>query len=135
MHTEAQHELSGQLLRTDAPTDHDGNGEDFAPTDLLTTALGTCFLTVMGITAKQKGWGLGEITVEVDKQMTSEGPRKIKSIALQIAMPSELSPEQLKVLQEATKDCPVLRNLEGSMEIIVNWQSKQRSDQTSLNFY
>ena len=86
----------------------------------------------MGITAKQKGWELGEITVEVDKTMTCKGPRKIESIELQIAMPSELTHEQLKVLQEATKDCPVLRNLEGSIEIIVNWRSAKRSDQTLM---
>ena len=88
----------------------------------------------MGITAKRKGWKLGEMSVEVTKTMTSEGPRRIKSIALQIAMPSDLSPKQLKVLRGATKDCPVLRNLEGSMEIIVNWKSTKSSDQTLLNF-
>ena len=77
----------------------------------------------MGITAKRKGWKLDEMSVEVTKTMTSEGPRRIKSIALQIAMPADLSPQQLKVLQSATKDCPVLRNLEGSMEIIVNWKN------------
>ena len=69
MHTEALHKLSGQKLRTDAPIDHAGKGEYFAPTDLLATALGTCFLTVMGITAKEKGWELDEITIEIDKKM------------------------------------------------------------------
>ena len=66
--------------------------------------------------------------------MTREGPRRIKSIALQIAMPADLSAEQLKVLQAATKDCPVLRNLEGSMEIIVNWKRTKSSGQTLLKF-
>ena len=88
----------------------------------------------MGITAKRKGWKLGEMSVEVTKTMTSEGPRRIESIALQIAMPADLSAEQLKVLQAATKDCPVLRNLEGSMEIIVNWKSTKSRDQILLNF-
>jgi len=88
----------------------------------------------MGITSKRKGWKLSEMSIEVTKTMTSEGPRRIKSIALQIAMPSDLSPKQLKVLQAATKDCPVLRNLEGSMEIIVNWKRTKSSEQTLLNF-
>ena len=83
---------------------------------------------MIGITAKRKGWKLGEMSVEVTKTMTSEGPRKIKAIELQIAMPSDLSPKQLKVLQGATEDCPVLRNLEGSMEIIVNWESAERRE-------
>ncbi len=62
---------SGETLRTDAPIDHAGKGENFAPTDLLATAVGTCFLTVMGITAKEKGWKLDEITVAIDKKMTT----------------------------------------------------------------
>ena len=121
MHTEAKHVHSGEKLRTDAPVDHAGKGENFAPTDLLATAVGTCFLTVMGITAKEKGWELDEITVEIDKKMTTQAPRKIESLLLQIDMPPDLTSEQLEVLQKATKDCPVLRNLYDSIKIKVKW--------------
>ncbi len=134
MHTEAQHVNSGQILRTDAPVDHAGKGENFAPTDLLATAVGTCFLTVMGITAKEKGWELGEITVAIEKKMTIHGPRKIESLLLQIEMPSDLEPDQLKVLQKATKDCPVLRNLDDSIRIDVQWNQSKSKKKTSLNF-
>ncbi len=134
MHTEAQHKYSGQKLRTDAPLDHAGNGENFAPTDLLATALGTCFLTVMGITAKEKGWPLDEIKLEIDKKMATQGPRKINSLFLQIEMPSSLSPHQLKVLQQATNDCPVLRNLKDSIKIKVHWNQVTNKKKTFLNF-
>ncbi len=129
MHTEAHHLYSGQKLRTDAPVDHEGKGENFAPTDLLATAVGTCFLTVMGITAKGKGWKFGEITVVIEKKMTTHGPRKIESLSLQIEMPSDLDSDQLKVLRKATNDCPVLRNLNDSIRINVKWnqaKSKKR---------
>jgi putative redox protein len=56
LHCAAEHEPSGMTLSTDAPHDHDGRGETFSPTDLLATALGTCILTVMGITAKRRNW-------------------------------------------------------------------------------
>ena len=116
---------SGEKLRTDAPVDHAGKGENFAPTDLLATAVGTCFLTVMGITAKEKGWKLDEIKVEIDKKMTTQGPRKIRSLLLQIDMPPNLGADQLKVLKKITKVCPVLRNLNDSIKIKVKWnQSK-----------
>ena len=59
MHTEAKHSLSGSVIYTDAPKDHNGDGKDFAPTDLLASALGTCVITIMGIEAKRRGWELG----------------------------------------------------------------------------
>jgi len=134
LHTEAKHVASGEKLRTDAPVDHAGKGENFAPTDLLATAVGTCFLTVMGIIAKEKGWKLDEITVEIDKKMTTQGPRKIGSLLLQIDMPPNLGADQLKVLQQATKDCPVLRNLNDSIKIKVKWNQSKKGKKTSLNF-
>ena len=81
MHTEAIHYPSGSVIHTDAPKDHDGEGKDFAPTDLLASSLGTCLITIMGIEAKLRGWGLGKSQIDVYKIMTTEGPRKIKVIA------------------------------------------------------
>ena len=67
LHCNALHERSGVKINTDAPNDHDGRGESFSPTDLLATALGTCLLTVMGITAKRRGFELGEAKAMVEK--------------------------------------------------------------------
>ena len=77
LHCEAVHAQSGKLLQTDAPTDHDGLGESFSPTDLLATSLGTCILTIMGITAKRRQWNISGATARVEKLMTQQGPRKI----------------------------------------------------------
>ena len=59
LQTEAKHSLSGRVIHTDAPKDHDGEGKDFAPTDLLASSLGTCVITIMAIEAKRRGWKLG----------------------------------------------------------------------------
>ncbi len=124
MHTEAKHSPSGSLIYTDAPKDHDGNGEYFAPTDLIASALGSCVITIMGIEAKRRGWKLDEINVQVYKKMTSEGPRKIKSLILEIYMPSELDSQKYKVLQRIAEVCPVKLNLEESVDIELNWYQK-----------
>ena len=121
MHTAAKHCPSGSVIYTDAPKDHDGNGEDFAPTDLLASALGSCVITIMGIEAKRRGWELGKIKIDVYKTMTSEGPRKIKTLALEIFMPFELDYQKYKILQRTAEDCPVKLNLEDSVDIKLNW--------------
>ena len=121
MHTEAKHSLSGSIIYTDAPKDHDGDGKNFAPTDLLASSLGTCVITIMGIEAKRRGWKLDEVKIDVYKIMTTEGPRKIKSLVLEIFMPSDLGSQKYKVLQRSAQHCPVKINLEESINIELNW--------------
>ena len=121
LQAEAKHSLSGSIIYTDAPKDHDGEGKDFAPTDLLASALGTCIVTIMGIEAKRRGWELGEINVDVYKIMTTNGPRKIKSLILEIFMQHELDADKFKVFQKVSQECPVKINLEESIDIRLNW--------------
>ena len=121
MRTEAIHLSSGSVLNTDAPKDHDGEGKNFAPTDLLASSLGTCLITIMGIEAKRRGWGLGEVQIDVYKMMTTEGPRKINSLDLEIFMPSEIDSQKYEILKKKAEECPVLLNLAHSFDINLNW--------------
>ena len=117
----AKHSLSGVELHTDAPLDHEGLGESFSPTDLIATALGTCILTVMGITAKRRGWNLGEVRADVEKIMTLEGPRRIDALEVYLTMPDGLTDDQLSLLRKVVDTCPVKRNLEPSININLFW--------------
>ena len=49
-------------------------------------------------------------------------------------MPNNLTSEQLKVLQKATEDCPVLQNLKDSIKITVKWKTLRKNAQTFLKF-
>jgi len=55
LRTEAKHLQSKTIIETDAPTDNQGKGERFSPTDLLTVSLATCMITTMGI-KNRKTW-------------------------------------------------------------------------------
>ena len=58
LRTEATHVASGTIIQTDAPTDNHGRGEAFSPTDLVSTALGACMMTIIGIVAERHQWNL-----------------------------------------------------------------------------
>ena len=121
LHCEAVHAQSGKLLQTDAPTDHDGLGESFSPTDLLATSLGTCILTIMGITAKRRQWNISGTTARVEKLMTQQGPRKIDCLRVYMQLPDQCSDDQQRLLRRMAEDCPVKRNLENALTIELIW--------------
>ena len=71
LRTSSVHLKSGQMIITDAPTDNNGKGEAFSPTDLLSTSLGCCMLTIMGIVAERHGINLEGTKVDITKIMAS----------------------------------------------------------------
>lgn len=117
----SRHEPSASLLETDAPTDNQGKGERFSPTDLVATALATCILTVMGIVAQRHGWSLEGTTARVEKTMSSRGVRKIALIEVWITLPAGLEEEARAQLKQAGESCPVKQSLEGAVPMALYW--------------
>jgi putative redox protein len=115
------HDPSASLLETDAPTDNQGKGERFSPTDLVATALATCILTIMGIVAQRHGWSLEGTSARVEKTMTSSGVRKIALLEVWITLPEHLDGEAQGILQQAGEGCPVKRSLEGAVPMVLHW--------------
>lgn len=111
LHCKAVHGPSQAELSTDAPTDNQGRGESFSPTDLVATALGSCMLTVMGILARTLQIDIAGATATVQKEMTSTAPRRIQSLSVRIHVPHALSPENQEKLIRAAHTCPVHKSL------------------------
>ena len=111
LRTEATHVASGNVIQTDAPTDNHGRGEAFSPTDLVSTALGSCMMTIMGIVAERHQWDLVDSTFAVVKHMSAELPRRIAQVDLLISLPAALAPADRAVLERAALTCPVALSL------------------------
>ena len=58
LRTSSTHIQSGDKIITDAPTDNNGKGEAFSPTDLVASALCSCMTTVMGICADKGNFNM-----------------------------------------------------------------------------
>ena len=122
---EAKHLQSGSRINTDAPLDHCGKGENFSPTDLLATSLGSCLLTIMAIKARSNGWELENIFLDIEKIMTKSKERKIEQLIIDIYFPEDLPKEKLNFLKNAAKDCPVTRNLADSLVLQIKWHNQK----------
>ena len=115
------HESSGSQLITDAPLDNQGRGEAFSPTDLVATALATCILTIMGITAERHGLAIEGSEARVEKTMTGTGVRRIEQLTVWISLPAGLEESQRELLKRAGEGCPVKRSLEGAVSMVLHW--------------
>lgn len=111
LRTEATHTASGNAIKTDAPTDNHGRGEAFSPTDLVSTALGTCMMTIMGIVAERRQLDLVDSTFAVEKHMSAEAPRRIAQIDVTFSLPAALSPSDRALLERSAHTCPVTLSL------------------------
>jgi len=111
LRTVATHLQSGVEIITDAPTDNQGKGEAFSPTDLLATSLGCCMLTIMGINARNNGMDIDGTKVEITKIMASN-PRRVSEIGVLLILPNKsYSEKERKMLEIAALNCPVAKSL------------------------
>ncbi|MBI9054427.1 MAG: OsmC family protein [Bacteroidales bacterium] len=107
LRTEAIHVQSGNKLITDAPTDNQGKGETFSPTDLLATSLASCIFTIMGIKAEASGFSIDGAKAKTWKIM-SENPRRVAEVKIEYDFTMcELNDKQKKILKALVKVSPV----------------------------
>ena len=112
LRTENTHLKSGQTLLTDAPNDNHGLGEAFSPTDLLSTSLAACVMTIMGIHVQSKDYELLGIDTHVQKTMAAN-PRRVAAIVMEldVRVSAQATDQDLKVLERVARACPVAQSL------------------------
>ncbi|HLO81961.1 MAG TPA: OsmC family protein [Chitinophagaceae bacterium] len=124
LRTTCTHLQSGTFFETDAPTDNQGKGERFSPTDLLATSLASCMLTTMAIKAKDLESLLQRVSVDVEKIM-SWNPRRVSAINLTFHFPEgfSLSKEKQQELEQIAWTCPVKESIHPGIELNIafNW--------------
>lgn len=117
LRTRAVHGPSGTGLITDAPVDNHGKGESFSPTDLLATALGSCMLTYVGLTANKHGWDVRGTSVTVRKEMVADPIRRVGRLTVQIHIPITLTDQELALVEQAVITCPVKESISDRIQV------------------
>jgi len=122
LRTEAKHLQSATIIETDAPTDNQGKGERFSPTDLLATSLGSCMLTIMGIKARDMEVDLDGTQVSIKKIMKQD-PRRVGGIEVAFDFPGtlQLDEKQRAILERAALTCPVANSIHPDIELDVHF--------------
>ena len=103
LRTESVHISSNVKIVTDAPTDNNGKGEAFSPTDLVASSLSSCILTVIGIVSKQIRYDLTNTTSSVKKIM-GDNPRRIVEIEVKIKFSQSTDSKTKSIIEKTSED-------------------------------
>jgi uncharacterized OsmC-like protein len=123
LRTSSIHLQSGSEIISDAPTDNNGKGEAFSPTDTVANGLASCMFTVMGIKAQDLGVDFSGSTAEVTKIMAAE-PRRISEIHINFNMNLAADEKTKTILERTAMTCPVFYSLHSDIkkEISFVWK-------------
>jgi putative redox protein len=118
----AKHLQSGTSIETDAPTDNQGKGERFSPTDLVCTALATCMITTMAIKTATMEIDLKGTIINVKKHMLND-PRMIGAIDVVVDFPATLTLQEKDqiILKRVGDNCPVVKSLHPDIKLNVTY--------------
>lgn len=119
---ESKHLKSEDTFKTDAPTDNNGKGAAFSPTDTIATGLASCMFTMMGIKAIDLDKDLSGSTAQVKKTMASS-PRRISQIDVILDMKGNCDKRAQLILERVANTCPVHHSLHPDIikNITFNW--------------
>jgi uncharacterized OsmC-like protein len=119
LRTKMVHLQSGSVVVTDAPVDNNGKGEAFSPTDLVASALGSCMLTIMGISGREHGYSIDGTTATITKVMASN-PRRIAEVHIILNFPDfNYTQKHKAIIKKISETCPVALSLHPDLKQVV----------------
>lgn len=122
LRTSSVHLRSGKVVLTDAPVDNHGRGEAFSPTDLLSTSLACCMISIMGIVANRISVNIDGARADVVKVMGTD-PRRVIEIGVAITIPGKDLPEKdRQMMENAAHTCPVAKSLHPDLKQTVSFE-------------
>ena len=122
LRTKCVHLKSGVEIITDAPTDNNGKGESFSPTDLVATAYVSCMFTIIGIHCNSFDLKFESGKATMTKSMGS-APRRVTKIEIDMDRSgNDWSTEEQGRIVRAAEACPVAKSVHSDMEIVFNYK-------------
>lgn len=97
--------------------------EMFSPTDLLAAALGSCVLTLMGMTANRLKIDLTGLRLTLDKEMAKAPSERVGRLVIHVYCLRTFDPDIQQKLEMAGSHCPVHQSLHPDIqqEFFFHW--------------
>lgn len=119
--TSATHLYSGTRIKTDAPLDNNGTATSFSPTDLVSSALVSCMVSIFAIHLEKQNQILKPVKALAKKIMASD-PRRIKEIHIEFDFgENDFDADLLERFERLAHACPVAKSLSNEIAVITNF--------------
>lgn len=118
----AAHEISGEVVITDAHKDDTSKG--FTPPELFALSFLTCVATMMGYEAEALKLDISGMKMEVGFDMSKGLPRRIAKVNAELWVPCQADDHQKELLMKVAKNCPIRHSMHPDIEESINfhWQ-------------
>lgn len=108
----------GHALVVDEPRDRGGADAGPSPMRVVSGALAACTAITVEMYAERKGWDLGAVEVEVERE--DDGREGARSFTVTLRIPAPLTDEQRERLLVIAGKCPVHRALAGETHVAIS---------------
>ena len=108
----------GHSLVLDEPSDRGGADAGPSPMRAVSAALAACTAITVEMYADRKGWDLGAVEVEVERE--DDGREGARSFTVTLRIPEPLTEEQRDRLLVIAGKCPVHRALAGETQVAIS---------------
>ena len=108
----------GHSMVIDEPPDRGGADAGPSPMRALSAALAACTAITVEMYAERKGWELGAVEVEVERE--DDGREGARSFTVTLRVPEPLDEEQREKLLVIAGKCPVHRALAGETHVAIS---------------
>jgi uncharacterized OsmC-like protein len=118
LHCTATHPQTKKRLESDAGKGFGGKGECYNPLDLVSVALGSCIMLVMGKVAQGDGLDIQGAEATVVSEMAD---MRIAKMKVTLRMPRSLPEADRAKIEKASEMCPVYQALKPTVAVQVGF--------------
>ena len=108
----------GHSLVIDEPEDRGGADAGPSPMRAVSAALAACTAITVEMYAERKGWELGAVEVEVERE--DDGRGGARSFTVTLRVPEPLTDDQRDRILVIAGKCPVHRALAGETQVAIS---------------
>jgi len=108
---------AGGTLAIDPAVRRGQPGAGLSPLDLLALAHGSCMTMMLAKAAKQNGWDVNGLDVEVLHEYGSQIPTQLLRAVVRFRLPRSFGETEMATLRAGAETCPIHCSLRAPVEI------------------